>query len=68
MDTYIIKKAYPDLGNKFLEIEISSENLLYSELLHTHSGCQTNCKNTDEIHKICIHIADLIRKIETLKT
>lgn len=67
MDTYTIKKAYPWSKNKHVEIEIKSENLLYTEIHDTHSGCQTNSENTDKIHEKCKQIADLIREIENLK-
>ena len=66
MDTYTIKKAFPWSKSKYLEIEISSENLLYTELQNTHSGCQTNSENTDKIHLRCKEIANLIREIEEL--
>lgn len=65
MNTYTIKKAYHWTNDS--EIEIKSENLLYTELGNTHSGCQ--CKNMDNheiIHEKCRQIADLIREIEKL--
>ena len=64
MDTYVITKAYP---LDTTEITIKSINLLYSEMTHVGSGCQSNSiKNNDAIHKKCRQIADLIREIETL--
>jgi hypothetical protein len=66
MDTYTIKKAYPWI-KAMGEIEITSENLIYTELGTMHSGCQcNNMDNADEIHKLCNMIANLIRKIEVL--
>ena len=64
MDTYIIRKAYPLPGS---EIEITSENLTYSELMKSYSGCQSeSIKNNDKIHRKCVKIANLIRDIEKL--
>jgi hypothetical protein len=68
MDNYTIKKAYPWISDCF-EIEISSENLLYTELGTTHSGCQSNSlENNNKIHECCKKVADLIREIEKLNT
>lgn len=66
MDTYKIKKAYPWIeGTK--EIEITSENLIYTELGTTHSGCQcNNLENSENIRMKCFQIANLIREIEIL--
>lgn len=66
MDTYTIKKAYHWIeGSK--EIEINSENLLYTELSTTHSGCQCmKIENSEKIREKCTQIADLIREIEIL--
>ena len=66
MDTYKIQKAYHWVeGTK--EIEISSENLIYTELGTTHSGCQcNNLENAEIIRMKCMQIADLIREIEIL--
>lgn len=65
MDTYTIKKAYH--WTSTTEIEITSENLIYTELCDTHSGCQnSSTKNSDEIHKKCVQVADLIREIDKL--
>lgn len=64
MDTYTIKKAYP--WTRDSEIEISSENLLYSEL-NNLSGCQSmNKKNNELIRDKCFQISELIREIEKL--
>jgi len=66
MDKYTIQKEYPWQKIDF-EIEIKSENLLYSELGTTHSGCQcNNMENHELIHDKCRKIADLIREIEIL--
>jgi hypothetical protein len=69
MDRYII--THPYLGEKlkdgFLEVEISSDNLSYSELQMTHYGVQ--CMVSDEDNVIrdkCRQIADLIREIDKL--
>jgi len=65
MDIYTIKKAYP--WTKTNEIEITSENLMYSELNYTQSGVQTNSmENHSVIHDKCREIARLIREIEEL--
>ncbi len=64
MDTYTIKKAYHWTNDT--EIEIESENLIYSEVENL-SGCQSrNLNNNEEIRKKCSEIADLIRDIEKL--
>jgi hypothetical protein len=69
MDTYTIKHPYWGklLKNGFMEIEIQSENLLYSEIHMSHAGLQ--CKVVDETDAIkhkCRQIADLIREIDKL--
>jgi hypothetical protein len=65
MDKYTIQKAYHWTNDD--DIEITSENLLYTELGKTHIGCQCNSmKNQRKITKICIQIAKLIRQIEEL--
>ena len=65
MDTYTIRKAYHWTTD--LDIEIDSENIRYSELNKTHSGCQCrNLSNQEAIHKKCTQIAQLIREIEIL--
>jgi hypothetical protein len=66
MKTYKIQKAYHWVDNCF-EIEISSDDLLYTELLTDYSGCQcNNLENWELIRKKCGQIADLIREIEIL--
>lgn len=70
MDTYTIKKEYP--WTKQNELMIESENLHYSELRildngQTLSGVHCNSeKNYKEIHKTCVSIANLVRKLEEL--
>ena len=64
MDTYTINKAYPWTHGE--EIEITSENLCYTEL-DSLSACQSNSKeNNKEIERICYYIAEMIREIELL--
>ena len=66
MKTYKIQKAYHWVDNCF-EIEISSDDLLYTELLTAYSGCQcNNLENAEIIRMKCMQIADLIREIEIL--
>ena len=66
MDNYKIQKAYHWIeGTK--EIEITSENLIYTELGTTHSGCQcNNLENAELIRMKCTQIANLIREVEIL--
>jgi hypothetical protein len=67
MDTYTIKKAYPWTSST--EIEITSDNLIYSEIGNTHAGTQTrNMDNNEEIRKRLIKVADLIREIDELNS
>ena len=69
MDKYVIKYAYgvPEYEDEFKELEISSDNLFYSEMGLNHSGCQVNHQdNQKEIHKKCVQIANLIREIDKL--
>lgn len=66
--TYTIKDAFPwqkNTNQHFAELEISSDNLLYTELGSTHSGVQFN-GNNKLIHEKCKQIADLIREIDML--
>ena len=65
MDNYTIQQAYPWQTKDVYELEIKSDNLIYSELFDTHSGCQA-MKNQKEIHKRCVQIANLIREIDKL--
>jgi len=66
MDVYKIQKAYPDIL-KGDEIEIVSDNLLYSELGQTHSGVQcSNLDNYDQIHLLCCKVAKLMKEIDKL--
>jgi hypothetical protein len=66
MDNYKIHKAYGWIeGTR--EIEITSENLIYTEIGTTHTGCQcNNLENAEIIRMKCRQIADLIREIEIL--
>jgi len=67
MDTYIIKKAYPYQTENVIELEITSENLIYTELGNSHSGVQViNMTNENLIHKKLRAVADLIRDIDKL--
>jgi len=67
MDRYIIQQAYPwQTGNVF-ELEITSENLVYTELAKTHSGVQVmNDSNQRLIHEKLREVAELIREIDQL--
>jgi hypothetical protein len=65
MDRYIIQQAYPWQTENVYELEIKSDNLIYSELYDTHSGCQT-MHNQKKIHNKCNQIANLIREIDEL--
>ena len=66
MNTYVIKKTYPAICDNG-EISIESENLYYSEMFASHSGCQcNNTENQDQIHEKCRQIVALIRQIEDL--
>jgi hypothetical protein len=67
MDTYIIKQAYPWQTENVVELEITSQNLIYTELGNTHSGVQViNMTNEKIIHKKLRAVADLIRHIDKL--
>jgi hypothetical protein len=71
METYKIKHPY--LGEKlvggFLELEIESEGLIYTELQTTHFGVQcNNLKNEALIRLKCRQVADLIREIDNLNS
>jgi hypothetical protein len=51
----------------FLEVEIESESLIYTELQMTHFGVQcNNLKNQELIRLKCRQVADLIREIDKL--
>jgi len=67
IDDYKIKSAYKDTGlTDCGEIEIISENLLYSEILSL-SGLQcSNIKNADIIRSKCNQISNLIKEIDKL--
>lgn len=61
---YTVRRIFKK--SPFNEIEIISENLIYSEI-QNGSGCQVmNLDNNDLIHDKCRKIADLIREIEEL--
>jgi hypothetical protein len=69
METYTIK--HPFLGKKdrngFLELEIESKNIIYSELGSIYRALQCEYqKNHNEILVRCKEIADLIREIDEL--
>lgn len=69
MEKYIIRHPY--LGKKlkggFLEVEIVSSNLVYSEIGTTHNGLQCqSVNNYNEIQEKCKQVADLIREIDIL--
>jgi hypothetical protein len=66
--TYKIKKGYPGKHSEhYGEIEIESEGLLYVELQDTHSGCQSNnLENNELIHEKCREISKLIKEIDKL--
>lgn len=67
MDRYIIKQAYPWQNENVYELEICSDNLIYTELGDTHSGVQVmNDDNKDLIHLKLRQVADLIREIDQL--
>lgn len=69
MEVYIIQHPY--LGKKsdrgFLELEITSARLTYSEINETHNGVQcATQKNNDIIRHKCRQVADLVREIDEL--
>ena len=66
IDKYIIENAYPDSLNQLGEITIKSNNLLYSELGTSHSGCQSNEQGDNKIHKLCREVSKLIKEIDKL--
>jgi len=67
IDTYIIRQAYPYQTENVIELEITSENLIYTELGNSHSGVQViNMTNENLIHKKLRAVADLIRDIDKL--
>lgn len=67
MDRYLILPAYPWEKNKYREVTIESQSLLYTELGDTHAGSQvTNQSNKELIHNKLKQVADLIREIDTL--
>ena len=71
VDTYTIKCCYP-FATKFNEVEISSNDLIYTEATtyygkHTFVGLQcNNLENAELIKAKCIQVADLIREIDKL--
>ena len=66
MDIYTIKQGYPDVIQDE-EIEISSPNLVYSEIGDIYSGCQcSNIDNQPLIHEKCRQISGLIKEIDAL--
>lgn len=68
MDNYKINAAYP-FESKYNEIEITSENLIYTELQDTHTGLQcNNQKNEKKIHDKCREISKLIKEINELNS
>lgn len=69
MDKYKIEQAYPWQKENVFELEIMSENLVYTELCDSHSGCQVvNVSNQQLIHEKCRQVADLIREIDQLNS
>lgn len=69
MDEYIIKQAYPWQTENIFELEITGENLIYTELGNTHSGVQVlNQTNEKMIHQKLRQVADLMREIDQLNT
>ena len=69
MDKYVIKHPYlgKEDSNGFLEVEITSENIIYSEIQSTHFGLQcVNKKNHNEILVRCKEVVNLIREIDKL--
>jgi len=69
MERYEIKHPYLgyELKDGFLEIEIKSNRLIYSEIGKTHMGLQCESDgNEEEIMNLCKQVADLIRKIDKL--
>jgi hypothetical protein len=71
VDTYTIKCCYP-FATKFNEVEISSNDLIYTEATtyygkHTFVGLQcNNLENAELIKAKCIQVANLIREIDKL--
>lgn len=66
IDSYIIENSYPDSLNQLGEITIKSNNLLYSELGTSLSGCQSNEQGNDKIHELCREVSKLIKEIDKL--
>lgn len=68
IENYQIRKAYPgNHSDKYGEIEILSDNLIYTELQNTHSGLQCrNMGNEKMIHKKCRQVSKLIKEIDQL--
>jgi hypothetical protein len=65
IEDYSINSPFKDSKNN--EVEILSNNLLYSEIGDTHAGVQCrNMDNQDEIFKRCVEISKLIKEIEKL--
>jgi len=69
MDNYKIKHPYlgKELQSGFIEVEIKSENLIYSEIGFEYIGVQCiNQENHELIQKKCREVANLIREIDKL--
>jgi len=68
IENYQIRKAYPGShSDKYGELEIVSENLVYTELQNTHSGLQCNNMNNEKlIHDKCRQVSKLIKEIDQL--
>ena len=69
MDKYTIRHPYlgDKLKNGFLEVEIISDSLNYSEIGVTMFGLQcNNLNNHKEISEKCKKVADLIRELDKL--
>lgn len=62
-----IKMPFYHLNNKSVEVEITSENIIYSEIGSSHYGLQVNDhKNYDEILLICKDISNKVKELNTL--
>lgn len=71
MDNYKINHPYlgKELEGGFLEVEIKSENLLYTEIGLVYYGVQCmNQSNEQLIKKKCQEVANLIREIDQLNS
>lgn len=65
IDDYTIRHAFPLVAGTN-EIEIESENLIYSEINLFHGMQCKSRKNYDRIFKLCAQVADLIKEIDKL--